>query len=103
MISLKVTALALTYMITLFQSGTGYKVETRYPVPGNGGFDYIAIDSAARRLYVSHGTQVDVVNPDDGKLIGTIGDTPRRTRDGNRFGVQTWLHQQRPREQGLDV
>src|SRR6185295_13998509 len=77
MISLKATALALTYMIALFQSGTGYKVETRYPVPGNGGFDYIAIDSAARRLYVSHGTQVDVVNPDDGKLIGTIGDTPR--------------------------
>ena len=76
MISLKVTALALTYMITLFQSGTGYKVETRYPVPGNGGFDYIAIDSSARRLYVSHGTQVDVVNPDDGKLIGTIGETP---------------------------
>lgn len=77
MISLKVTALALTYMIALFQSSTGYKVETRYPVPGNGGFDYVAIDSAARRLYVSHGTQVDVVNPDDGKLIGTIGDTPR--------------------------
>jgi DNA-binding beta-propeller fold protein YncE len=76
MISLKVTALALTYMIALFQSGTGYKVQTRYPVPGNGGFDYVAIDSAARRLYVSHGTQVDVVNPDDGKLIGTIGDTP---------------------------
>ncbi len=77
MLSLKVTALALTYLIALFQSGTGYKVETRYPVPGNGSFDYIVIDSAARRLYVSHGTQVDVVNPDDGKLIGTIGDTPR--------------------------
>ena len=76
MISLKVTALALTYMIALFQSGTGYKVEKRYPVPGNGGFDYVAIDSAARRLYIAHGTQVDVVNPDDGKLIGTIGDTP---------------------------
>jgi DNA-binding beta-propeller fold protein YncE len=59
-----------------FQGGTGYKVVTRYPVPGNGGFDYISIDSAARRLYVSHGTQVDVVNADDGKLVGTIPDTP---------------------------
>jgi DNA-binding beta-propeller fold protein YncE len=77
MISLKVTALALTCIIALFQTSTGYKVVTRYPVPGNGGFDYVAIDSAARRLYISHGTQVDVVNPDDGKLIGTIGDTPR--------------------------
>src|SRR5262245_31309117 len=55
---------------------TTYKLETRYPVPGNGGFDYVTIDSAARRLYLSHGTQVDVVNADDGKLIGTITDTP---------------------------
>ena len=26
-----------------FQSGTGYKVETRYHVPGNGGFDYVTM------------------------------------------------------------
>jgi len=37
MISLKVTALAVTYMIALFQSGTGYKVEKRYPVPATDG------------------------------------------------------------------
>src|SRR6476660_9705383 len=71
----------LTVLITLaplahFQGGPGYKVETRYPVPGNGGFDYVTIDSAARRLYLSHGTQVDVIDPDTGKLIGTIADTP---------------------------
>jgi DNA-binding beta-propeller fold protein YncE len=70
---------ALTVMsmvLVLFQTGSQYKVETRYPVPGNGGFDYITIDGAARRLYVSHGTQVDVVDADNGKLIGTIADTP---------------------------
>ena len=59
-----------------FQTGGGYKVETRYQVPGNGGFDYVTIDSGARRLYLSHGTQVDVIDPDTGKLIGTIADTP---------------------------
>ena len=58
------------------QEGTGYKVITRYPVPGNGGFDYVTIDSAARRLYLSHGTQVDVIDADNGKLVGTIADTP---------------------------
>ncbi|HEU5237456.1 MAG TPA: YncE family protein, partial [Pyrinomonadaceae bacterium] len=52
------------------------KVTARYPVPGNGGFDYVTIDSATRRLYLSHGTEVNVINPDDGKLIGTIADTP---------------------------
>jgi DNA-binding beta-propeller fold protein YncE len=54
------------------QSSSGYKVVNRYPVPGNGGWDYISIDSAARRLYVSHGTEANVVDADNGKLIGTI-------------------------------
>jgi DNA-binding beta-propeller fold protein YncE len=70
------TLIALSLALALFQGGTGYKLKTRYPVPGNGGFDYVTIDSAARRLYLSHGTQVDVVNADDGKLIGAIADTP---------------------------
>src|SRR5262252_3659351 len=68
------TILILAFAI--WQGGTGYKVETRYPVPGNGGFDYVTIDSTNRRLYLSHGTQVDVIDPDTGKLIGTIPDTP---------------------------
>lgn len=55
---------------------TGYKVQTRYPVPGEGGWDYVYIDSAARRVYLSHGTQVDVVDADSGKVVGTITDTP---------------------------
>ncbi|PYS23401.1 MAG: YVTN family beta-propeller domain-containing protein [Acidobacteria bacterium] len=68
--------LALAAAILFFQTSTGYKLETRYPVPGNGGYDYLYIDSGARRLYLSHGTQVDVIDPDNGKLIGTIADTP---------------------------
>ncbi|MDX6498620.1 MAG: hypothetical protein QOG23_1880 [Blastocatellia bacterium] len=60
----------------LFQNGTGYKVVGRYPIGGVGGFDYVTIDSSARRLYVSHGTQVEVVDADSGKLLGTITDTP---------------------------
>src|SRR6201988_804380 len=76
MISIKSTIVMLSVVITLLQGGRGYKLETRYPVPGNGGFDYLTLDSDARRLYLSHGTQVDVINPDTGKLIGTIPDTP---------------------------
>src|SRR5215813_10815298 len=76
MTTIKTAFIAVVLFFAASQSGTGYKVETRYPVPGNGGFDYVTIDSAARRLYLSHGTQVDVIDPDNGKLIGTIGDTP---------------------------
>src|ERR1044072_5404690 len=76
MISIKTAVVAFSLLMTTMQGGSGYKLETRYPVPGNGGFDYVTIDSNARRLYLSHGTQVDVIDPDNGKFIGTIADTP---------------------------
>jgi DNA-binding beta-propeller fold protein YncE len=60
----------------LLLAATGYKVVARYPVPGEGSFDYVTIDSAARRLYVSHATQVDVLDADTGKVTGKIPDTP---------------------------
>jgi len=76
MIIMKSTIIAIFVVIAGMQSGTGYKVETKYSVPGNGGWDYISIDSSARRLYLSHGTEANVVDADSGKLIGTIPDTP---------------------------
>src|SRR6266567_335672 len=68
--------IALFTAAWLLQGATGYKVVARYPVPGTGGLDYVAIDSSARRIYLSHGTQVDVVDADSGKVVGTIPDTP---------------------------
>ena len=62
--------------LTLWQSGTNYKVTGRYPIPGNGQSDYVTLDGATRRIYVSHGTQVEVLDADSGKIIGTITDTP---------------------------
>lgn len=53
-----------------------YKVQSRFPVPGPGSWDYITIDSAARRLYVSHETLVNVLDADSGRQIGVIADTP---------------------------
>ncbi len=35
-------------------------------------FDYITVDSAARRVYLSHGTEVKVIDADSGTLIGNI-------------------------------
>jgi DNA-binding beta-propeller fold protein YncE len=64
------------FLALMLQGGTGYKVVDRYPIGGVGGFDYIAIDSPARRLYVSHSTQVEVLDADSGKVVGTIPDTP---------------------------
>src|SRR5438093_249448 len=60
----------------VFQGVSNYRVVGRYPIPGDGGFDYVTLDSSARRLYVSHATQVDVLDADTGKVVGTIPDTP---------------------------
>src|SRR5882724_10387812 len=76
MLIIKSFLATLFFSALLFQSSTGYKVVGHYPIGGAGGFDYVAIDSAARRLYVSHATQVEVLDADSGKLVGTITDTP---------------------------
>src|SRR2546430_8383739 len=54
----------------------GYQVTKKIPVPGQGGWDYLAVDEEARRLYVSHGTRVEVLDVDSGKLVGKIENTP---------------------------
>jgi DNA-binding beta-propeller fold protein YncE len=35
-------------------------------------FDYVTVDSAARRVYVSHGTEIKVLDADSGALVGNI-------------------------------
>jgi DNA-binding beta-propeller fold protein YncE len=70
------TVLAGLFSVALVQGAANYKVLNRYPLPGGAGFDYVTMDSQARRVYISHGTQVDVVDADSGKLVGTIPDTP---------------------------
>jgi hypothetical protein len=52
------------------------QVTKKYPVAGDGGFDYIVFDSSSNRLYVSHGTEVNVLDADSGKGLGKIEDTP---------------------------
>ncbi len=52
-----------------------YHLLKQYPVAGDGGWDYLSIDSAARRLYVSHGSQVEVLDADSGAVAGKIPDT----------------------------
>jgi YVTN family beta-propeller protein len=50
----------------------GYKVLNKIKIGGTGGWDYVALDNTNRRIYASHGTSVEVVDPDAGKVVGTI-------------------------------
>lgn len=53
----------------------GYSVIKKIPISGEGSWDYLTVDEAARRLYVSHGTQVDVIDVDSGNIVGSIPKT----------------------------
>jgi hypothetical protein len=55
---------------------SGYHVIQTISIPGDDGWDYLAVDSDARRVYVSHGTHVVVLNADTYAIEGDIPDTP---------------------------
>ena len=58
------------------QAGSGYHVMQTYKVGGDGGWDYLTADAAARRVYISRGTHVIVMDADSGTSVGDIPDTP---------------------------
>src|SRR5262249_61232276 len=70
----------------------GYHLLKKIPLgPAEGGgeyFDYITVDAAARCAYLSHGTEIVVVDADNGVEIGKIGGVKRRR--GVALGTRLW-------------
>ncbi len=69
------TILAFLGLATAMAAPNGYHVIKEIKIGGEGGWDYLTMDSAARRLYVSHGTHTVVVDVDAGTVVGDIPDT----------------------------
>jgi DNA-binding beta-propeller fold protein YncE/mono/diheme cytochrome c family protein len=55
---------------------TQYQVKQKYVLGGDGGWDYLTFDPAGKRLFISRGTHVMVVDPYKGSVVGDIPDTP---------------------------
>jgi YVTN family beta-propeller protein len=84
---MKTTLLTLSVLLTGFfvnaqpappASGPAkshYKIVNRISLDSNGGWDYLVADDETNRLYVSHGTIVQVVDLNTSKLIATIPNT----------------------------
>lgn len=68
-----VVAFALTAFVSA--SSTGYHISKTFRVGGEGGWDYLTVDSKARRVYISRGTHVMVVDADSGAVVGDIPNT----------------------------
>jgi YVTN family beta-propeller protein len=56
-------------------SANSMKVVKTIKLGGDGGWDYLTLDAAARRLYISRASRVMVMDVDDGKLVGEVADT----------------------------
>jgi YVTN family beta-propeller protein len=53
-----------------------YRVADKFPIGGDGKWDYPSVDSTAQRLYLSRGTHVIIVDTQTGHIAGDIADTP---------------------------
>lgn len=62
--------------ITSYAADPGYHVIKKLQLGGEGGWDYLTVDAAARRLYISRSTHVIVVDIETDKVVGDIPDTP---------------------------
>jgi YVTN family beta-propeller protein len=68
-------ALGLIGAVTCGAQGA-YHFLTAIPISDEGGWDYLSIDSSARRLYMSHGSEVVVIDIDADTIVGKITNTP---------------------------
>jgi DNA-binding beta-propeller fold protein YncE len=64
--------LMLTFLSSAAFLQAQYKVSKVFHVKSGGGYDYTTVDSASDRLYLSHGSQVNVLNKETGDSIGVI-------------------------------
>jgi DNA-binding beta-propeller fold protein YncE len=55
--------------------GSGYTLANKFTLGGEGGWDYLEIDPATHRVFISRGSHVMVVDPDAGKVVGDVPNT----------------------------
>lgn len=74
--SLLLVCVMVLFAYVALAADTNYQLLKKVAVPGAGGWDYVTVDDAARRVYISHSTQVDVLDADSFAHLGAIPNTP---------------------------
>jgi len=71
-----ITATAMLALCNiLYAQQTGYHIVKTFPIASSGGWDYIAVSPVTDNIYVSHGTQVNILNKTTGDSTGVILNT----------------------------
>ena len=66
---------AAFFMKSLSAAEPQYQLKQKYVIGGDGGWDYLTYDPAGKRLFISRGTRVQVVDPSKGTVVAEIPDT----------------------------
>src|ERR1700722_20168504 len=64
------------FALAALAAAPGYHIINTYKIGGDGGWDYLTADASARRIYIPRATRVMVLDPDSGKSVGELADTP---------------------------
>jgi YVTN family beta-propeller protein len=75
---MKKTFIYIFALAALMQSATaqsGYKLSKTFHIASSGGWDYITVNPQSNKLYVSHGTQVNILDKATGDSLGVIANT----------------------------
>jgi YVTN family beta-propeller protein len=67
--------LSTSMLVHAAPADPGMEVVQRWKLGGAGGWDYLMLDSATHRLFISRATRVDVVDTQSGQVVGAIPDT----------------------------
>ena len=62
----------LTAGLSYAQNKPAYHISNTFSINGGSGYDYMTVDSASEKLYVSHGSQVNILNKITGDSLGVI-------------------------------
>ena len=66
-----IAAIGLVAVLPALAQGS-FTIQDKWKIGGEGGWDYLTSDSAAKRLYITHGGRVEVIDSASGKSIGAI-------------------------------
>ncbi|HEY5367922.1 MAG TPA: YncE family protein [Hanamia sp.] len=62
----------LTSGLSYAQNKPAYHISNTFDIKSGGGYDYMTVDSASEKLYVSHGSQVNILDKISGDSLGVI-------------------------------
>jgi len=65
-------AVTLAALALAAPQSSGYHLVKKVTLGGDGGWDYLNVDSDTHRVFISHATHVMVVDP-DGNVVGDVG------------------------------